>query len=173
MPYNWIDLCVSIYQDFWAIVQVLNLTSMILCAFLVYKGRHFPETTKDPLQNVDKPLAYLFYRGIELHPRIFEVDVKQVKIISTFKTIYFNIDSFILWYLFLSRKVDAIKHLTATDADKQNHNTDFLVPELASSLFDDAVTILCAQAIVANLGTIFSSQNHFSLRKPIFTPHID
>ena len=68
----------DIYHDFSSIVQVLNLTSMLLCAFLVYKGKNFPETQNDPLQNVDKPLPYLFYRGIELHPRIFGVDVKQV-----------------------------------------------------------------------------------------------
>jgi hypothetical protein len=53
---------------------------MVLCAFLVYKGKNFPETENDPLQGVDKPLPYLFYRGIELHPRIFDVDVKQVPI---------------------------------------------------------------------------------------------
>ena len=51
---------------------------MLLCAYLVYKGKNFPETQNDPLQSVDKPLPYLFYRGIELHPRIFDIDVKQV-----------------------------------------------------------------------------------------------
>jgi len=70
-------LCTEIYQDFASIVQVLNLTSMLLCAYLVYKGKNFPETQNDPLQSVDKPLPYLFYRGIELHPRIFDIDVKQ------------------------------------------------------------------------------------------------
>ena len=34
------------------------------------------------MQGVDKPLPYLFYRGIELHPRIFDVDVKQVNIFN-------------------------------------------------------------------------------------------
>ena len=73
---------------------------MVLCAFLVYKGKNFPETENDPLQGVDKPLPYLFYRGIELHPRIFDVDVKQVNIFSfqnfliTIQHIYVRIMSF-------------------------------------------------------------------------------
>ena len=58
---------------------------MVLCAFLVYKGKNFPETENDPLQGVDKPIPYLFYRGIELHPRIFDVDVKQVNIFYFFQ----------------------------------------------------------------------------------------
>lgn len=73
----WPNLCQEIYNDFSAIIQVLNLTSMLLCAFLVFKGQNFPETDNDPLQKVIKPLPYLFYRGIELHPRILNVDVKQ------------------------------------------------------------------------------------------------
>ena len=70
-------LCVDIYQDFSNIIQVLNVSSLLLCGFLVFKGQNFPETKNDPLQSVDKPLAYLFYRGIELHPRLLDVDVKQ------------------------------------------------------------------------------------------------
>ena len=72
------SICVLIFEDFAAIVQVLSLTSLILCAYLVFKGKTFPETNNDPLQNVDKPLPYLFYRGIELHPRLLGVDIKQV-----------------------------------------------------------------------------------------------
>jgi len=71
------SICVEIFQQFSDIVQVLSLTSLILCGYLVIKGKNFPETKNDPLQNVDKPLPYLFYRGIELHPRFFDVDIKQ------------------------------------------------------------------------------------------------
>ena len=56
---------------------------MVLCAFLVYKGKNFPETENDPLQKSDKPLPYLFYRGIELHPRIFDIDIKQVTVVNS------------------------------------------------------------------------------------------
>ena len=79
------SLCSFIYQDFGSIIQVLNLTSMGLCAYLVHKGQNFPETDNDPLQKSDKPLAYLFYRGIELHPRLFNVDIKQVFYLKTSK----------------------------------------------------------------------------------------
>ena len=61
---------------------------MLLCAYLVYKGKNFPETQNDPLQSVDKPLPYLFYRGIELHPRIFDIDVKQVLLICILKLMH-------------------------------------------------------------------------------------
>ena len=84
------SICVLIFEDFAAIVQVLSLTSLILCAYLVFKGKTFPETNNDPLQNVDKPLPYLFYRGIELHPRLLGVDIKQVsntKKIRTFSIV--------------------------------------------------------------------------------------
>ena len=74
------SICVEIFQQFSNIVQVLSLTSLILCGYLVVKGKNFPETKNDPLQNLDKPLPYLFYRGIELHPRFFDVDIKQVSI---------------------------------------------------------------------------------------------
>ena len=74
------NVCVDIYQDFSNIIQVLNVSSLLLCGYLVFKGKHFPETKNDPLQTVDKPLPYLFYRGIELHPRFLDVDIKQVKI---------------------------------------------------------------------------------------------
>mgnify|MGYP001435207278 FL=1 len=73
------SVCVDIYQDFSNIIQVLNVSSLLLCGYLVFKGKHFPETKNDPLQTVDKPLPYLFYRGIELHPRFFDVDIKQVQ----------------------------------------------------------------------------------------------
>ena len=79
--------CMWIYEDFAQIVQVLNITSMLLCAYLVLKGTSFPETDNDPLQKVDKPLAYLFYRGIELHPRLFGVDIKQVRFFGRFSKI--------------------------------------------------------------------------------------
>ena len=58
---------------------MLNLTALAFCFYLLVKGKVFPETGNDPLQNFDnKPWPYIFYRGVELHPRIFDADVKQV-----------------------------------------------------------------------------------------------
>jgi 7-dehydrocholesterol reductase len=75
----WPVVCVNIYQDFAEIIQVLNVSAMIICSYLMFKGKTFPETQNDPLQAFDKPMPYLFYRGIELHPRLFGVDIKQVQ----------------------------------------------------------------------------------------------
>lgn len=73
------DLCSQIYINFGEIVQVLNITALLLCIFLMFKGFYSPETRSDPLQKFDQqPWPYLFYRGVELHPRIFGIDVKQV-----------------------------------------------------------------------------------------------
>lgn len=76
ISFVWPNLCLWIYHDFAAIVQVLNLTSLLLCVYLMIKGKYFPETN-DPSQVWDKPLPYLFYRGVELHPRILNADIKQ------------------------------------------------------------------------------------------------
>ena len=70
----------DVYDNFGAVIQVFNVTALALCLYLLFKGKYFPETGNDPLQNFqDRPLPYIFYRGVELHPRIMGVDVKQVK----------------------------------------------------------------------------------------------
>merc|ERR1711872_1088551 len=51
-----------------------NLFSLIFCLFLLVKGRLLPEVKEGAL---DKPFPYQFYAGIELHPRLFGVDIKQ------------------------------------------------------------------------------------------------
>jgi len=72
------DFCHHVYQDFGPIVQVLNITALAFCAYLFIKGKLFPESGLDPLQNFQgKSWAYIFYRGVELHPTIFGADVKQ------------------------------------------------------------------------------------------------
>ena len=64
------DICVWIYEDFSSIVAVLNLTALLLCAYLMVKGQTSPEETKDIEDWTGYPVLYLFYRGIELHPRL-------------------------------------------------------------------------------------------------------
>jgi len=71
------DLPVHIYQDFSSIVAVLNATALILCWYLLVKGQTAPEAAADNAATGQFPLPYLFYRGIELHPRLLGVDIKQ------------------------------------------------------------------------------------------------
>ncbi|XP_023330159.1 7-dehydrocholesterol reductase [Eurytemora carolleeae] len=68
------DLPLDIFSNFGDIVASLNLFSLIFCAYLLVKGRLFPEVNEGA---TDKPLPYQFYAGIELHPRLFGVDIKQ------------------------------------------------------------------------------------------------
>lgn len=51
------------------------MLAFVLCIYLLVKGKLWPESSEviEP-----KPLIYEFYRGMELHPRIFGVDVKQL-----------------------------------------------------------------------------------------------
>uniref|UniRef100_A0A0K2U5L0 7-dehydrocholesterol reductase n=1 Tax=Lepeophtheirus salmonis TaxID=72036 RepID=A0A0K2U5L0_LEPSM len=74
------NLCLNIYQDFGSIVAVLNITALVFVGWLMQKGISNPEAKGDPEQdNLEGySLQYLYYRGIELHPRIYGVDVKQL-----------------------------------------------------------------------------------------------
>jgi len=67
-------LPVEIFENFGDIIATLNIFSLVLCVFLIFKGYTFPEVKEGAL---DKPLPYQFYAGIELHPRLLGVDVKQ------------------------------------------------------------------------------------------------
>lgn len=74
-------ICIKIFQNFSAILSVLNITSLLLCVGLILKAMYFPEPGPvDPevTKIGDLPLAYQFYRGVELHPRLGGVDVKQL-----------------------------------------------------------------------------------------------
>ncbi|TRY77041.1 hypothetical protein TCAL_03858 [Tigriopus californicus] len=64
------DLCLWIYEDFSSIIAVLNLTALALCAVLFVQAKPRPG-------DVGLPKMFLYYRGVELHPRILDVDVKQ------------------------------------------------------------------------------------------------
>lgn len=57
------------------IIATCNLLALLLCVFLLVKGKVWPssEEVVEP-----KPLLYEFYRGMELHPRVLGVDIKQL-----------------------------------------------------------------------------------------------
>ena len=58
------DLCVQIYHDMSAIAAVLNFTALLLCAYLVVKGKTKPEDAKDnDKEKLNYPLPYLFFAG--------------------------------------------------------------------------------------------------------------
>jgi len=68
------DLPIRIYKNFGEIISVLNIFSLIFCIGLLIKGHLRPEVVEGAL---DKPLPYQFYAGIEIHPRMLGVDIKQ------------------------------------------------------------------------------------------------
>ncbi|XP_045581839.1 uncharacterized protein [Procambarus clarkii] len=65
----------DLVDNFQNILASCNILAFVLCIFLLVKGKMWPESTEviEP-----KPLVYEFYRGMELHPRLLGVDVKQL-----------------------------------------------------------------------------------------------
>ena len=47
----------------------------MFCGYLLWAGKTRPQAREDL---PPRPLAYEFYRGMELHPRLLGVDVKQL-----------------------------------------------------------------------------------------------
>jgi 7-dehydrocholesterol reductase len=70
-------ISVKIYDNFPYILGCLNASAMLLCAFLLIKGRYFPDV-REKVVTKRFPIAYEFYSGKELHPKLFGVDVKQL-----------------------------------------------------------------------------------------------
>jgi len=68
------SLPLSIWYQFDQVISSLNIFSLVLCVFLLIKGHTFPEVAEGAKT---APLPYQFYAGIELHPRLAGVDIKQ------------------------------------------------------------------------------------------------
>ncbi|CAB4070424.1 DHCR7 [Lepeophtheirus salmonis] len=64
----------------WAYLSIFLYNALVFVGWLMQKGISNPEAKGDPEQdNLEGySLQYLYYRGIELHPRIYGVDVKQL-----------------------------------------------------------------------------------------------
>jgi 7-dehydrocholesterol reductase len=65
----------ALYRHYGAVLATLNLIALPFCAFLYWKGRRYPSSpdavvTGNPLLD--------FFQGVELHPRLFGVNVKQL-----------------------------------------------------------------------------------------------
>lgn len=63
-----------IYHHFGDILGALNLTALIFCLFLYFKGRYFPSSSD---HSHTGNFLFDYYWGTELFPRILEWDVKQ------------------------------------------------------------------------------------------------
>jgi 7-dehydrocholesterol reductase len=72
------ELCETIYDNFGAILGSLNAVALVLCLYLLIKAK-LKTDEKDPYLLAEKfPILHEYYRGMELHPRLLGVDVKQL-----------------------------------------------------------------------------------------------
>lgn len=70
------DLSSDIFRNMPEILGTLNVVALTLCALLLLKGKFRPQHPED--RHPSRPLFYEFYSGLELHPRILGMDVKQL-----------------------------------------------------------------------------------------------
>lgn len=70
----WPDLSTRIYVNFPYIVGTTNIMGFVLSGYFWWKGKHHPDVEQQP---EDRPMLYEFYQGLELHPRMLNIDVKQ------------------------------------------------------------------------------------------------
>lgn len=68
------NLSRDIYDNMPYILGSLNLFAFGLCSLLLAMGKWRPQSSE---KMPSAPLMYEFYRGMEIHPRLFGVDVKQ------------------------------------------------------------------------------------------------
>ena len=71
---GWYKLSV-LYDHFGATIGALNVFGLVFCAFLYIKGRHFPSGPDAGSSGCG--LMFDYYWGMELYPRICNVDVKK------------------------------------------------------------------------------------------------
>ncbi|CAG0886348.1 unnamed protein product [Darwinula stevensoni] len=112
----WPDLPVSIYEEMPYIMGSLNSFALLFCVLLLVRGKYWPQSK----ERIGKfPLIYEYYRGMELHPRIFGVDIKQL-IICRFGMIAWELLN--LTYLFAGLRL-------------HSYNAGFLVSVLLQSIY--------------------------------------
>lgn len=63
-----------VYDEFGPILVLCNLFGLLFCVFLYLKGVYFPSTTDAGRSG---NLIFDYYWGVELHPRLFGLDLKQ------------------------------------------------------------------------------------------------
>lgn len=71
---GWLDAN-AFYEGFGSLLVTLNLGALLFCAFLYWKGRTYP-TGRDSV--VTGLAFYDVFQGVELHPRLGNVNLKQL-----------------------------------------------------------------------------------------------
>ena len=71
---GWLDVG-ALYDHYGEVLVMLTLFALAFCAFLYVKGRTFP--TSPDVVYTGNPV-FDFFQGIELHPRLFGVNLKQL-----------------------------------------------------------------------------------------------
>ncbi|GAB6028053.1 hypothetical protein CHUAL_002272 [Chamberlinius hualienensis] len=64
-----------LYDNMPQLLGTLNIVALSLCLYLWINGRN---KTVDPVLRTRLPFIFEFYRGMELHPKLLGVDVKQL-----------------------------------------------------------------------------------------------
>ncbi|GLH12273.1 Uncharacterized protein GBIM_17016 [Gryllus bimaculatus] len=72
----WPGLSAALWAQMPELLGALNTTALLLCVYLRAKAKRRPEHPAD--RQPPRPAAYEFYCGLELHPRLLGVDVKQL-----------------------------------------------------------------------------------------------
>ncbi|UJR86290.1 hypothetical protein [Sandaracinus amylolyticus] len=65
----------TVVRELGAMIVTLNVAALLFCAFLYWKGRHYPSSTDATYTG--HPL-FDFFQGIELHPTLFGASLKQL-----------------------------------------------------------------------------------------------
>lgn len=65
----------TIHRELGALLVVLNVFALAFCGFLYWKGRRYPSTTDATYTG---HFVFDFFQGIELHPTLFGVSLKQL-----------------------------------------------------------------------------------------------
>ena len=65
----------TVVRELGAMIVILNVFALIFCAFLHWKGRRYPSSTDATYTGYR---LFDFFQGIELHPTLFGVNLKQL-----------------------------------------------------------------------------------------------
>lgn len=74
LHYVYPNLSKDVYDNLPYILGSCNLYAFFLCTVLLIMGKNWPQSDEKVAK---APILFEFYRGMEVHPRLFGVDVKQ------------------------------------------------------------------------------------------------
>nr|CAD7456496.1 unnamed protein product [Timema tahoe] len=69
-------LSTALFLNMPELLGSLNVSALLLCGLLFVKGRYLPDHPQD--KQPPRPVLYEFFTGLELHPRLLGMDVKQL-----------------------------------------------------------------------------------------------